>query len=316
VSAHPVLVEVEREGHVESEHRGSLVLLEPDGAVQLGDVDGPVFPRSSLKPLQAVAMLENGFIGRGESLAIAVASHDGEPMHVEATRTSLAEAGLDESALQCPAALPALEEAMLSWVRGGGSASAVCHNCSGKHAAMLGTCVAAGWPLDSYLEQTHPLQQAIRSTIEALTHVPITATAVDGCGAPAHAITLRGLATSFAALATAGSGPAAMVATAMRRYPRLIGGSSNTASLAMESVPGLICKNGAEGVWAAALPDGRAFAAKVDDGAARALPAILGAVVCHWGFGDASWAAVPVLGGGHPVGTVRPSADLEALTQS
>src|SRR4051812_5149235 len=147
-------------------------------------------------------MLENGFIGRGASLAIAVASHDGEPMHLEAARASLAEAGLDESALRCPAALPAVEDALLDWLRSGGSASAVCHNCSGKHAAMLGTCVAAGWPLDSYLLVGHPLQEAIRSTIEAMTHVPITATVVDGCGAPAHAITLRGLATAFASLAT------------------------------------------------------------------------------------------------------------------
>lgn len=313
MSAHPILVEAVREGHVESVHRGSLVLLGGDAALEAGDVDSPVFPRSSLKPLQAVAMLENGFIGRGASLAIAIASHDGEPMHIDAARASLAEAGIAEDALQCPPALPAVEQAVLAWVRAGNSPAPICHNCSGKHAAMLGTCVASGWPADSYLDVAHPLQQAIRETIERLTRDRITATAVDGCGAPAHAITLRGLATSFAALATASSGPCAMVAAAMRRYPQLVGGSTNATSLAMESVPGLICKNGAEGVWAAALPDGRTFAAKIDDGAARALPALLGAVVRHWGLGDHAWARVDVLGGGHAVGAVQPSHDLEAL---
>ena len=313
MSAHPVLVEAVRGGYVESVHRGSVVLLGGGSTVELGDVDAEVFPRSSLKPLQAVAMLENGFVGRGRSLAIAVASHDGEPMHLEAARASLAEAGLAESALQCPPALPAVESALIDWVRDGHGAESICHNCSGKHAAMLGTCLASGWATDTYLEPDHPLQQAIRATIETLTHVPISATVIDGCGAPAHAVTLRGLATSFAGLATATSGPSSMVATAMRRYPELIGGSTHAGSLAMREVPGLICKNGAEGVWAAALPGGRAFAAKIDDGAARALPALLSAVLTYWGVESGSWADVPVLGGGHVVGIVRPSADLSEL---
>jgi L-asparaginase II len=310
VSAHPVLVEAVRGGHVESVHRGSLVVL-GGGTIQVGDVDTEVFPRSALKPLQAVAMLENGFVGRGESLAIAVASHEGEPMHLAAARASLAEAGLDEAALQCPPALPGAESALIEWVRNGGSAAAICHNCSGKHAAMLSTCVAVGWDSASYLDPSHPLQTAIRETIETLTHVPVSATVIDGCGAPAHAVTLRGLAMSFAALATANSGSRAMVAAAMRRYPELIGGSAHFASQAMRAVPGLICKNGAEGVWAGALPDGRAFAAKVDDGAERALPAVLAAVVAHWGFEDSgTWGTVPVRGGGEVVGTLRPSEEL------
>ncbi len=118
----PIVVEVVRGDKVESVHRGRLVLL-GDGGLETGAVDDEVFPRSSLKPLQAVAMLENGFIGRGPSLAIAVASHDGEPMHLEAARTSLAEAGLDESALRCPAALPSLEAAMIAWLQDGRTAA-------------------------------------------------------------------------------------------------------------------------------------------------------------------------------------------------
>lgn len=311
-----MLVEVVREGYVESEHRGSVIVLNPDAVIVAGNVDGQIFPRSSLKPLQAVAMLENGFVGRGPSLAISVASHDGEPMHLAAARAILADVGLTEDALQCPAALPAVETALIEWVHADGAAATICHNCSGKHAAMLATCVAAGWPTATYLDPQHPLQVAIVDAIEALTRVPVSATVVDGCGAPAHAVTLRGIATAFATLATAASGPAAMVAAAMRRYPELIGGSTHVASLAMQAVPGLICKNGAEGVWAAALPDGRAFAAKIDDGSGRALPALLGAVLTHWGFSegaDAEWANVSVLGGGAAVGAVRPSAALRTL---
>jgi L-asparaginase II len=312
VTAHPVLVEAVRGGYVESVHRGSVVVLEGGRVIELGEVDAPVFPRSSLKPLQAVAMLDNGLVGRGPALAIAVASHDGEPMHLDAVRASLAEVGLDESALQCPPAWPGLETAWAEWIRGGGAAERICHNCSGKHAAMLATCLSAGWPTETYLDSDHPLQVAIRGAIEGLTRVPVSATVIDGCGAPAHAVSLRGLATSFGTLATASSGPAGMVSAAMRRFPELIGGSANIATLAMQAVPGLICKNGAEGVWAAALADGRAFAAKLDDGAPRALPAVLATVLGHWGVPAESlgWGAVPVLGGEVQVGTLRPSAEL------
>ena len=311
-----MFVEAVREGHVESVHRGSMIVFDPDRVIEIGDVDGAVFPRSSLKPLQAVAMLENGFIGRGAALAIAVASHDGEPIHLAAARASLADVGLDESVLQCPPALPGAEPALLDWVRGGGGPARICHNCSGKHAAMLATCVANGWPLASYLDSAHPLQVAIVEAIETLTETPVTATVVDGCGAPAHAVTLRGMATAFARLAAATSGPLAMVASVMRKHPELVGGGTNATSLAMRSIPGLVCKNGAEGVWAAALPDGRAFAAKIDDGSARALPAVLGAVVRHWGVDDAAvsgWAEVPVLGGGATTGSLRPPAELVEL---
>ncbi|MCW2497648.1 asparaginase [Jatrophihabitans sp.] len=354
MAAPPVLIEVVRDGYVESVHRGSIVLLEPAGVLTAGTADDPVFPRSALKPLQSVAMLDAGFIGRGASLALSMASHDGEAMHVDGARATLAAAGLDESALQCPAALPGSQTALIDWVRGGGSADPICHNCSGKHAAMLATCVAAGLPLPSYRDPAHPLQQQIRDRIEVLTGVEVSAVAVDGCGAPAFAVTLTGLATAFARLASAGSGPSSMVANAMRRHPLLIGGTTRAASLAMAAVPGLICKDGAEGVWAAALPDGRAFAAKFEDGGARALPVLLAAVLARWaaepsqgaaepshsaaepgrgaaepGHGAAepgqgaaepsrwaaelSWGEVPVLGGGVPVGSLRPSPWLAEL---
>jgi L-asparaginase II len=310
------LVHVVRNGYVESHHRGSIVVLTPGGADSAaGAVDDPVFARSSLKPLQAVAMVEAGFPGRDESLALACASHDGEPMHVDGARATLAAAGLDEGALRCPPALPQSESALLAWVRAGGGPASICHNCSGKHSAMVATCVAAGWPVDSYVDPAHPLQQAIRARIGALAG-PVAAVAVDGCGAPAFAVSLRGLAQAFASLATATADAPALVSEAMRAHPPLIGGSARAVSELMAAVPGLIAKEGAEGVWAAALPDGRAFASKLDDGSGRALPPILAAVLRSWGFDDPAidrWALPPVLGGGRPVGELRPAPDLTAL---
>ena len=216
----PVLLEVTRGGRVESRHRGSLVLLEPDGsvAVALGDPDASEFARSSLKPFQAAAMLRSGWAPPAASLALAAASHDGEAQHVEGARRTLRQAGLDESALGCPPALPADPEALLAWVAGGGREARICHNCSGKHAGMVATCAAAGWDVGSYLDPEHPLQQAIVAEIESRCGARITATTVDGCGAPAHAVPLAALARGFAALTTAAEGsPEAAVVTAIRR---------------------------------------------------------------------------------------------------
>src|SRR5689334_11673289 len=182
-----VLLEVVRNGRVESEHRGRLVLLDPSGeaVVSDGPVDEPVLPRSSLKPLQAVALVEHGYPGRDGLLALAAASHDGEDVHIAGARAILAAAGLDEDALQCPRDLPSGREALLAWVGGGGGPARVCHNCSGKHAAMLATCVASGWPTESYRDPAHPLQQVIRSRLSSLAGAAVAGVAVDGCGAPA-----------------------------------------------------------------------------------------------------------------------------------
>ena len=312
----PVLIEAVRNGYVESRHRGSIVLLAPSGVeVAAGEVDVAVFPRSSLKPLQAVAMVEAGFAGRDESLALACASHDGEPMHVSLARATLAGAGLDEAVLRCPPDLPGSREALLAWVGGGGRPAAICHNCSGKHSAMVATCASAGWPVEGYVDPSHPLQQAVRTRLGSLAG-PVSGVAVDGCGAPAFSVTLRGLASAFAALATATTGAPALVASAMRRFPLLLGGSARAVSALGAAVPGLICKEGAEGVWAAALPDGRAFAAKLADGSARALPPLLTAALRYWGCDGPvieQWTSVDVLGGGRAVGAVTWSPQLREL---
>ncbi|WP_375502985.1 asparaginase [uncultured Jatrophihabitans sp.] len=310
------LLDVTRGGVVESRHRGSLVLLDASGdvEVELSDVTVPIFPRSALKPLQTVAMLAAGFTGSTQTIALASASHLGEPVHVAGARATLAAAGLDETALRCPPDLPAQPAALLAWIRDGGGPAAICHNCSGKHAAMLATCVTAGWDTATYLDPSHPLQQVVVSHVERLGGSPITATSVDGCGAPAHTIPLRALGHSFARLSTADAGsPERVAADAMRAEPMLVSGTATPVTELCLEIPGLLAKNGAEGVWAAALPDGRSFAAKVDDGSARALGPLLATALRYWGHDGPAvrrWGAVPVLGGGRPVGVVTAAPSL------
>lgn len=306
----PVALEVTRGGVVESTHRAAIVLLTADGtaAATLGDPDASVFARSSWKPLQTAALLRAGFTGDTAQVALSCASHDGEPMHVETARRTLADAGLDESALRCPAALPSGAAALRSYLIDGGQPTAVCHNCSGKHSAMLATSVVNGWDLLAYLAPDHPVQRAIVTELESRCGTPITFSAVDGCGAPAHAMPLRSLAHGFAALTTADDEYAGRVVTAMRTHPRLIGGSHRAVSDLLAEVDGLIAKDGAEGIWAAALPDGRAFAAKVADGSARALPPLLAAALTYWGFEGPAvrrWSSPEITGGATVVGAVR-----------
>ncbi|SHG06178.1 asparaginase [Jatrophihabitans endophyticus] len=315
----PVLLDVVRGGRVESRHRGAVVLLGPGGAVETaaGEIDAPVFARSSFKPMQASTLVRAGWQGSREAVALAAASHNGEGVHRDGVRRTLAAARLGEDALGCPADLPGERNALIDYVAGGGQPAPLCHNCSGKHAAMVATCVAAGWDVGGYLAPDHPLQRAVVAEIERLCGAPIAASSVDGCGAPAHAVPLVALARGFAALAVAAPDtPEATVVAAVRAHPQLVGGTGRAVSELLAEVDGLLAKDGAEGVWAAALPDGRAFAAKVEDGAARALPPLLAAALRYWGFDGPAvrrWSAVDVTGGGGVVGSVRPSAELTAL---
>ena len=198
----PVVAEVVRNGLVESVHHGIVVGLDAAGeiAVQIGDPTGVMFPRSASKPIQAVAMLRSGVDLDGELLALAAASHSGEAFHVEGARRILAGVGLDESALQCPPALPMEPDDLARYVRDGGEPDAVHMNCSGKHAAMLATCVVNGWPTETYTDPEHPLQVVIHETLEEFTGDKITDVAVDGCGAPLFGFSLLGLARAFRAL--------------------------------------------------------------------------------------------------------------------
>jgi L-asparaginase II len=307
-----VLAEVVRSDFVEGCHRGSVVALDADGTElwRVGDPDHAVFPRSSNKPLQAVGLLRAGLELDGELLALASASHSGEAFHLDGVRRILAAAGLDESALQTPPDYPVDEQEKLAFVRAGHPASPIAMNCSGKHAAMLATCAANGWPIDTYLAPDHPLQKALHDTVSDLAGEDIPAVGIDGCGAPLFALTLTGLARAFSRIATAPAGTAeAHVAAAIRAHPSWLGGTRRDVSTLIAAVPGIIAKDGAEGVYAASLTDGRAIAVKIDDGGQRARPPVMVAALRRLGVdvsGLDDLATTPLLGGGRRVGEIRP----------
>ena len=308
----PTVAEVVRSGLVESRHHGRVVALGADGelVVAIGDVHEVTYGRSSNKPMQAVGMVELGLVLPPDQLAVAVASHSGEAMHLERVRAILATHGLDEAALDNTPDLPLDATTAAAVLRGGGAPSALTQNCSGKHAAMLATCVVNGWPTVGYRDPSHPLQRSLGATIERLAGEPVGHVGVDGCGAPAHALSLIGLARATAAIARAHPGSAEFtVADAMRRHPALVGGTSRDVTLLMQAMPGLLAKDGAEGVYVAAMPDGRAVALKIEDGGGRARAVVLVAALemLDVNIPDAARlaAATPVLGHGHPVGEVR-----------
>jgi len=310
VTAVPV-AEVVRNGFAESVHFGSVVGLDAAGGVVVaaGDIGAPMLPRSANKFVQAAAMRRAGLDLDGELLALAASSHSGEPFHREGVRKILAGAGLDEAALQNTPGLPSDPTERRSWIRAGSGPSALAQGCSGKHAAMLATCVVAGWPTADYLDPGHPLQQAIAAVLGELSGDPITATVVDGCGAPAMAVSLHGLARSLAALATgAGDSAEGRVAAAVRAHPLWVGGTGRDITRLMVAVPGLIAKDGAEAVYVAALPDGRAVAVKIGDGGSRAAMVVLVEALRLLDVpaeAVAFLAEQPVYGGGRPVGAIR-----------
>ncbi|WP_327006552.1 asparaginase [Dactylosporangium sp. NBC_01737] len=302
------LAEVVRSGFVESRHSGSVVVLDADGEVTAwaGDVLGPIFPRSSNKPMQAVGMLAAGLAATPAELAIISASHRGQPAHIASVRGVLA--GIPASALGCPADYPLAEDARDDLVRAGETRQPLFMNCSGKHAGMLRTCAANGWPLQGYLDPAHPVQVAIRHGVESLAGEPATAAGVDGCGAPLLAVSLRGLAAAFLRLVSAEPGSdARRVADAMRAHPDLVSGTDADGhdTHLMRAFPGLLSKIGAEGVMAVAVPGVGAVALKIDDGAARPRLPVLGAGLSRLGFPLGTYADMPVLGGGSRVGSVR-----------
>ena len=312
-----MLAEVVRSGRNESVHRGAVAVLAADGSVQvsLGPATTPIYPRSSNKPFQAAAMLRCGLNLDGELLALAAASHSGEDFHVSGVRKILAVAGLTEDDLQCPADWPLDEREYRAMLVAGEPADRVHMNCSGKHAAMLATCVTAGWPTASYTDPGHPLQQRIRTLLSELAAEPVSAIGVDGCGAPLFAISVTGLARAFRALVLAAAGtPERAVADAMRAYPEWTSGTARPERTLMTAVPGLLVKSGAEGVEGFALADGRAGAVKIEDGAARArVPVTVAllrglAVDAEPGVDLAALDALassPVTGGDRVVGEIR-----------
>ncbi|NYG60714.1 L-asparaginase II [Nocardioides daedukensis] len=319
MSSSPVAVaEIVRSGVVEGHHYGSIVALDKDGEVDwsVGMVDEPVFPRSCNKPIQALGMLRAGLDLPPDLLALACASHSGESFHVEGVRRILAGAGLDESALQTPPDYPLDDQVREEIIRSGGGKEPITMNCSGKHAAMLATCVVNGWDTATYLAPDHPLQVGLAGTFAELTGEEVAYVATDGCGAPLLSASLVGLARAFRTLAVATEGDEARIAEAIRTHPENVSGTRRDELALLKAIPASIGKAGAESCYAVALPDGRAFALKCDDGAARVRPVLMAEALRRSGI-DAEdgvdGAAVlrtgefPLLGGGQPVGSIRAS---------
>ncbi|RRD48713.1 asparaginase [Arachnia propionica] len=273
------LADVHRGWVAESAHRGRLCVSGPEGVrLSLGEMATPVLPRSALKPFQVIAMLRSGLDLTGELLALAGASHHGQEIHLRGALTILERSGLGVDDFQHTADLPGDPEAMRAWLLAGRDKEPLAHNCSGKHAAMLRTCLLAGWPVENYRDPSHPLQQGIREVIDEYCGV-VGEPVVDGCTAPAFATTLPGLAAGFGRISTESDGPARLVADAFRNhaeYTSCIGGS--VAKL-VDQVPGAVCKVGAEGVLAVGLPDGTGIALKMTDGMGRGRFEVMDAVL-------------------------------------
>ncbi len=316
------LAVVERSGFIESRHAGSAVALSPEGEVRisLGDPDALILPRSSMKPLQALAMLTAGAQLDGVHLGLATASHTGTDRHAEVVRAILSAAGLSEDDLQCPAAWPEDTDTRTEVIRELGTPERIRMNCSGKHAAMLFTCRANGWDTDTYLDPTHPLQVHIREVVERLTGSRVGATAVDGCGAPVFAMSLLSLARAVHRIGTSSaSSPFALhrlAGTLVRTVldePWTIQGPGKPDTIIAQRL-GVFSKGGAEGVQIMVAPDGTTVALKMLDGSGRAAPIValtllerLGALTAAQVADVSTHLSLAVTGGGKDVGSIRPT---------
>ncbi|MBZ9814084.1 asparaginase [Mesorhizobium sp. CA7] len=329
----PVLVEVTRGEVVESAHRGAVSVFDADGKAvwEIGDTDRPVFPRSAVKAIQALPLVESGAAdayGFGNrELALACASHSGEPAHVELANAMLARAGLDRTALECGAHWPSSHDATIALARAGNVPNALHNNCSGKHSGFLCTCVHAGISHAGYVKAGHALQEMVRDAMQAVTGAAhdVDHCGIDGCSIPTYAVPLKSFALGFARMAT-GRGFAPERAKAAKRLlaacmaePFLVAGTGRADVALMRAAPGRIfVKTGAEGVYCAALPElGLGIALKCDDGAGRAAEVMIAAVLAKLLNGDAVAARLIELA--HPavesrigakVGLLRPTAAL------
>ncbi|KQZ82204.1 asparaginase [Microbacterium sp. Root166] len=316
------LAVVDRSGFVESRHAGIAVVLAPDGtiAAKLGDPSALILPRSSLKPLQALACLAAGASLEGAQLGMATASHSGTDRHVAAVREILHNAGLGEEALGCPAAWPSDTATRDEMIRERDEAARIRMNCSGKHAAMLLTCVANGWDTTGYLAPGHPLQLHIREVVERLLGEKSPAVAVDGCGAPVYATTLFGLARAIHRIGNSSvTSPfalhrsAGLLVQAVRDNPWTIDGPGRPDTIVNERL-GVFAKGGAEGVMVMVAPDGTTVALKMLDGSLRAATAVglrllerTGALVPADVAATMQLLPLSVSGGGQDVGAIRPA---------
>ncbi|TPI16132.1 asparaginase [Mesorhizobium sp. B4-1-1] len=330
----PVLVEVTRGAMVESRHRGAVSVFDADGKAvwEIGDTERPVFPRSAVKAIQALPLVESGAADAldfgDRELALACASHSGEPAHVELASAMLARAGLDKTALECGAHWPSSHDATIALARAGGVPNALHNNCSGKHSGFLCTCVHSGIAHGGYVKAGHALQEMVRDAMQSVTGAMHDAdnSGIDGCSIPTYAVPLKSFAQGFARMATGrGFSPerakaAKRLVSACMAEPFLVAGTGKADVALMQAAPGRIfVKTGAEGVYCAALPElGLGIALKCDDGAGRGAEAMIAAVLAKLLRGDESVAA-KLTESAHPpvesrigakVGSLRPTAAL------
>jgi L-asparaginase II len=320
---------------VESHHRGSAAVIDADGRVvrAWGDTDAPVFARSAIKPLQALPLVETGAADRfglgNVELALACASHRGEPIHVETVRRWLARADLGPQDLECGAHAPGNAAAAEAMIRAGEAPSPVHNNCSGKHSGFLTTARHLGEPTRGYIAPEHPVQKRVRAVLEEMSGLDLSRapTGTDGCGIPVIGMSLRGMARAMARLANPKGLSADRAAAgkrlldAMAAAPLMVSGTG-TFNTVMMTVAGstVRLKTGAEGVYCAMLPGlGYGIALKMDDGAARASEVAVGAILDSLGaFTDQQRETLapqlrPIVKNvaGRDVGEIRPT---EALT--
>jgi len=299
-----VLAEYVRDGFVESVHRGYLLALNADGSTNftLGNSKQLIFPRSCVKSIQGAAMVRAGLKLEPRLLALSCSSHSGSAEHISAVREILALAKLDETALQCMLDQPLGETERRMW--GDKPPTRISMNCSGKHAAMLLTCVTNSWPIDSYLDPAHPLQVAIKAELEALSGEAITLTSTDGCGAPLFLMSLAGLARAIRAITLSTDEVHHSVMSASRAFPEMVAGEGRLTTEMMKAVPGLYMKDGAEAVEVASMTDGRTLVFKVADGSLRPFRILVHAGLQRLGI-DSPYEAENVLGGDRVIGAIR-----------
>ena len=299
-----VLAEYVRDGVVESEHRGFLAMLNADGSIfkSLGDIETKIYPRSTVKCAQASAMVRHGLKLEPRLLALAQSSHSGAEMHLAGAREILASVGLDESALQCALDRPLGDAERRAW--GDAAPTRITMNCSGKHAAMIATCVINKWPIDTYLEQSHPLQVAIKAELEELAGEKISLVSTDGCGAPLFLISVIGLTRAIRNITISADPIHKSVMEAARAFPEMVGGTGRHNTEMMQEVPGLFMKDGAEAVNVCSLSDGRTIVFKVSDGSLRAFRTIVHACLKEYGI-DTKLEPEKVMGGPRVIGSIR-----------
>jgi len=301
-----VLLEVVRNEMVESIHNGHLLILDSSGndLLKLGDVDELIYPRSAVKSLQASAMLRAGLKVSGPQLALACASHAGSQAHLDVALSILRSAGVDENALRNTPDKPLDPKERAAW--GDKAPTSLAANCSGKHSAMVATCVANGWDLESYKKPDHPLQRAIAAEFEKLSGEKITKVGVDGCGAALFAISLRALANAVRNLTLSNEPIHQEVVNACRNNPVMVSGIGRLPTLLMQKVSGLFVKDGAEGVMIMSTPKGEVIVWKMSDGSQRGNSPLSIATLSHLGI-SVDLERENVMGDGQVVGEIRAS---------